>query len=64
MIQLLGPRWRREARLVDRVENVEGPKPLTPAPFEGPSAETPESSGEFQSFAWGAPETGAGGAAS
>jgi hypothetical protein len=52
IIRLLGPRWRREARLLERVEHVDTPKPLTPAPFEGT---TPDGavSDEFQSFAWG-----------
>ena len=55
-IALLGPRWRREARLLERTAQVDTPKPLTPAPFEGTSAE-PVVSGEFESFAWGAPAT-------
>ncbi len=54
VIGLLGPRWRREARLLERTAQVDTPKPLTPAPFEGTSAE-PLVSGEFESFAWGAP---------
>ncbi len=54
IIGLLGPRWRRAARLSARAEQVDTPKPLTPAPFEGTSAgEAP--SDEFQSFAWGQP---------
>jgi len=60
VIGLLGPRWRREARLMQSTEQVDTPKPLTPAPFEGTSAE-PAASGEFESFAWGqpgAPDTG------
>src|SRR3954462_3621984 len=58
IIGLLGPRWRRSARLMERAEASDTPQPLTPAPFEGTSAGgTP--SDEFQSFAWGtAPETG------
>src|ERR1700754_3611234 len=36
IISLLGPRWRRGARLSPaRTEQVDTPKPLTPAPFEG-----------------------------
>src|SRR3954452_4436853 len=65
IIGLLGPRWRREARLVERVEAVDTPKPLTPAPFEGTSAD-PAVSDEFQSFAWGdavGPDTGGAAAA-
>ncbi len=61
VLGLLGPRWRREARLVDRVEGAtDGAKPLTPAPFQGTSAGAPGSE-EFKSFAWGAPaaDTGA-----
>src|SRR5688572_19727421 len=54
IIGLLGPRWRREARLLARAEQVDTPKPLTPAPFEGAPAE-PDPSEEFQSFAWGEP---------
>ena len=64
IIGLLGPRWRRSARLSARAEQVDTPKPLTPAPFEGTSAgEAP--SDEFQSFAWGQPvsETPPGGTA-
>ena len=39
MIGLLGPRWRRSARLSARTEQRDTPKPLTPAPFEGAGAE-------------------------
>src|SRR5215216_5485597 len=36
VLNLLGPRWRREARLVEREsEQGNGAKPLTPAPFPG-----------------------------
>src|SRR3954451_1152311 len=38
IIGLLGPRWRREARLTERAQTTT-PKPLTPAPFQGTSAE-------------------------
>ena len=61
VLGLLGPRWRREARLVERVDGAaDGAKPLTPAPFQGTSAGDPGSE-EFKSFAWGAPagDTGA-----
>ncbi len=60
IIGLLGPRWRRSARLMERVETADTPQPLTPAPFEGTTAGTPPSE-EFQSFAWGQPaaDTGA-----
>src|SRR4051794_37127812 len=60
LLGLLGPRWRREARLVERVEESDGAKPLTPAPFQGTTAGE-SASDEFKSFAWGAPgETGGG----
>ena len=56
VIGLQGPRWRRAARLSARSGQVDTPKPLTPAPFEGTStADTPAE--EFQSFAWGQPVT-------
>ena len=63
IIGLLGPRWRRSARLLGpRTDQVDTPKPLTPAPFEGaPSDDAP--SDEFQSFAWGQPVEGATGPA-
>ncbi len=59
IIGLLGPRWRRAARLVEREESPDSPNPLTPAPFQGTSAGA-SASDEFQSFAWGQPagETG------
>lgn len=38
VIAQLGPRWRRQARLMDRVGQIDTPKPLTPAPFLGTSA--------------------------
>jgi serine/threonine protein kinase len=65
VIGLLGPRWRRQARLLDDVAQADTPKPLTPAPFEGTSADASVSD-EFQSFAWGssaAPDTGGAAAA-
>jgi hypothetical protein len=39
VIGLLGPRWRREARLLERTAQVDTTKPLTPAPVEAMSAE-------------------------
>ena len=54
VIGLLGPRWRRAARLTEQAGHVETPKPLTPAPFEGTSAGEPASD-EFESFAWSRP---------
>jgi serine/threonine protein kinase len=56
VIGLLGPRWRRQARLSEAADQVDTPKPLTPAPFEGTSAEGAVSD-EFESFAWGSPGT-------
>ncbi|RKQ91386.1 serine/threonine protein kinase [Solirubrobacter pauli] len=63
LISLLGPRWRREARLVERrTEDTNGgAKPLTPAPFQGTSVHGGEASEEFKSFAWGAPAGDTGG---
>src|SRR3954462_15158398 len=56
LLSLLGPRWRREARLVEARTgtNGGGPKPLTPAPFQGTNVGDVASE-EFKSFAWGAP---------
>ncbi len=58
LLSLLGPRWRREARLVeartDNGTNGNGAKPLTPAPFQGTNVGDVASE-EFKSFAWGAP---------
>src|SRR6478735_4749072 len=58
LLSLLGPRWRREARLVeartDNGTNGSGAKPLTPAPFQGTNVGDVASE-EFKSFAWGAP---------
>ncbi len=61
IISLLGPRWRRAARLVERPESPNAPNPLTPAPFEGTTSGA-SASDEFQSFAWGqAGDTGGSG---
>ena len=54
VIGLLGPRWRRSARLGDKTNQIDTPKPLTPAPFEGTTAD-PGMSDEFEEFAWAAP---------
>ena len=62
IIGLLGPRWRRAARLSQPAGQVDTPKPLTPAPFEGTSVDSAPSD-EFQSFAWGQPVSDTGGAA-
>ena len=40
VIDVVGPRWRRNARLITKLETVETPQPLTPAPFES-SVQTP-----------------------
>ena len=55
IIGLLGPRWRRGARLTGQTEHLDTPKPLTPAPFEGAPPDEQQPSDEFQSFAWGQP---------
>ena len=52
VIGLLGPRWRREARLREGSAQLDTPAPLTPAPFQGTTADAAVSD-EFQSFAWG-----------
>jgi len=60
LLSLLGPRWRREARLVEKAaERDDGSKPLTPAPFQGTSTGDAPSE-EFRSFAWGAPASDTG----
>src|SRR4051794_26492189 len=52
IIGLLGPRWRRQARLREGTAQFDTPAPLTPAPFEGSSTDAAVSD-EFESFAWG-----------
>ena len=42
VIALLGPRWRREARVPAETASVDTPKPLTPAPFETAAAVSEE----------------------
>src|SRR4051794_1766962 len=60
LLSLLGPRWRREARLVEaRTGTNGGAKPLTPAPFQGTNVGDVASE-EFKSFAGGAPTDTAG----
>ena len=44
LLALLGPRWRREARLVEKAAEEDGAKPLTPAPFQGTSVGSPQRS--------------------
>ena len=56
IISLLGPRWRREARLGEVGEEREPAVPLTPAPFESTQASSvgpAAASDEFQTFSWG-----------
>ena len=56
VIGILGPRWRRDARLSDHVATGEVDKPLTPAPFheEPEPAAAPPAAGEtgddFQTY--------------
>ena len=52
IIGLLGPRWRREARLREGSAQFDTPAPLTPAPFQGTTSDAAVSD-QFQSFAWG-----------
>src|SRR5918995_1267031 len=54
IIALLGPRWRRSARLGGEAGAGEGPNPLPRAPSRGTPAGA-AASDEFQSFAWGQP---------
>ena len=58
VIGILGPRWRRDARLIQRSATVDTPAPLTPAPFHEDTGEVPqqeeEESGAFQTFHRGA----------
>src|SRR6185369_2818290 len=65
VLGLLGPRWRREARLVEQRDTAssESAKPLTPAPFPGTTSGDAASE-EFKSFAWGAPGSDTGPSAS
>ena len=35
VIAISGPRWRREARIVEHPSRIDVPEPLTPAPFTG-----------------------------
>ncbi|HEU5213339.1 MAG TPA: protein kinase [Gaiellaceae bacterium] len=57
VIQILGPRWRRDARLNAPTTVVNTPEPLTPAPFHEPSAQfeqAPEAAA-FVTFQRGTP---------
>jgi hypothetical protein len=62
VLRLVGPRWRREARLPERGPTRQTPAPLTPAPFESKSVKTPEPGpaaaprSEFLTFDPGSPE--------
>jgi serine/threonine protein kinase len=42
IIAMLGPRWRRDARLPSPSQIFETPHPLTPAPFESQKVRTPD----------------------
>lgn len=42
VIQKLGPRWRREARLPSPSAVLDPPRPLTPAPFESQRSRAPQ----------------------
>jgi serine/threonine protein kinase len=58
VLRILGPRWRREARLQAPTTQVSTPEPLTPAPFHEESAQQPvaevsEPEPSFQTFRWG-----------
>lgn len=58
ILRLLGPRWRREARLQAPTTEVSTPEPLTPAPFHEESAqqeavEDREPKPAFETFRWG-----------
>jgi serine/threonine protein kinase len=44
VLEMLGPRWRRDARLSERGSAASSPKPLTPAQFESRSVKTPDRS--------------------
>jgi serine/threonine protein kinase len=44
VLELLGPRWRRGARLPERGTSTDSPKPLTPAPFDSRQIQTPSAS--------------------
>jgi serine/threonine protein kinase len=51
VIRLLGPRWRREARLGDADHIEVAPRPLTPAPFtKPPDTPSPGPTDEFVTF--------------
>src|SRR5436305_5035596 len=41
VLRLLGPRWRRQARLPEHITVLDTPRPLTPAPFQSTRAPTP-----------------------
>jgi len=57
-LELLGPRWRRDARILEPAQELDTPKPLTPAPFseEAPALEPAAASGA-PADAEGEPET-------
>jgi serine/threonine protein kinase len=57
VLRILGPRWRREARLQAPTTEVSTPEPLTPAPFHEESAEQDAAEQQpepaFETFRWG-----------
>jgi serine/threonine protein kinase len=58
VMRILGPRWRREARLHAPTTQVSTPEPLTPAPFHEESAQQEaaqekEPEPAFETFRWG-----------
>ncbi len=44
VLRLLGPRWRRSARLPEKASQLDPPRPLTPAPFESQSFDSKRAS--------------------
>jgi hypothetical protein len=62
VIGILGPRWRREARILGETAPSESEKPLTPAPFHeeaGPSTPAGDTGDDFKTFYRGAQEESA-----
>jgi serine/threonine protein kinase len=48
-VALLGPRWRRDARLTATAAHTGAANPLTPPPVDDP----PRADDDYESFAWG-----------
>ena len=62
VIGILGPRWRREARILGETAPSESEKPLTPAPFHeetGPSTPAGDTGDDFKTFYRGAQDESA-----